>query len=435
MKTFKIILYFIIALAAIPFTVDAQQSIDSLSLQNILKQVIDKHPAILKMEQEMNAADARIGMAKSGYLPDISFNSSFTRIGPVSSISLGQGEFDLFPANNYTASVNYSQNIFDFGRTSKAIAFENQSKELVNLSVDQLKQKLTMAVVNTYYYIVYLQEAINIKDEQLNTLNEHLHFIEKKKETGSATPYEILTTKVRISTIENQKTDLLTALRVQKCQMNSLLGQAENTAIVVKKELQNIQASKPTEMLLASANSMRQELKMAQQKTYLSELHYNVIKVQNNPELKFYASGGVKNGYIPDLNKGLMNYTAGIGFRIPLYDANKNKYSLLQVKSSIESNKLDVDLAKRNITNEVVESQANSEASIKKISQSELQYEQAQKAYNLAQISFKSGIITNIELLDNATALSEAGLSVLKAKIDYSLNLLKLKIALGEKLY
>jgi outer membrane protein len=37
-------------------------------------------------------------------------------------------------------------------------------------------------------------------------------FVEKKAATGSATNYEILTTKVRISAIENQKTDLLNAL-------------------------------------------------------------------------------------------------------------------------------------------------------------------------------------------------------------------------------
>ena len=72
---------------------------------------------------------------------------------------------------------------------------------------------------------------------------------------------------------------------------------------------------------------------------------------------------------------------------------------------------------------------------MQKITQSELQQKQAQQAYTLAETSFRSGVITNIELLDASTSLSEAGLSVLKAKIDYSLSLLKLKIALGEKIY
>ena len=85
--------------------------------------------------------------------------------------------------------------------------------------------------------------------------------------------------------------------------------------------------------------------------------------------------------------------------------------------------------------NEVIESQANIESALEKIKQSELQLQQAQQAYNLAETSFKDGVITNLELLDTSTSLSESGLSVLKAKIDYSVSFLKLKISLGEKIY
>jgi outer membrane protein len=409
---------------------------DSISLNSVLKQVITNYPAIKKSEQELNAADARVNLAKAGYLPDISVNSSYAHIGPLSSLEVpGLGNFSLYPADNYSASVDYKQSISDFGRTSKNVAFENQNKEIANLSVEQLKQKLSLSVINIYYSIVFLQEAIRIKDEQLNTLNEHLQFVEKKKATGSATQYEVLTTKVRISTVENQKTDLLTLLKVQICQINSLLGQPEKTAILLRKELQPIQFINSTDSLLAAAAQKRKEIKTAQEKTTLSELHYKVVSAENNPAFNFIASGGVKNGFIPDINEGRLNYAVGVGLRIPVYDASRTKYNLLKVKAEIQTNKEDLELTRRNIVNEVVESQANMQAALQKISQSELQLQQAQQAYALAETSFKSGVITNLELLDNSTSLSEVGLSVLKAKIDYSLSLLKLKISVGDQIY
>src|ERR1035437_10048396 len=88
-----------------------------------------------------------------------------------------------------------------------------------------------------FYSIAFIQEAIIIKDEELKTLNEHLNFVEKKASTGSATKYDILTTKVRISAIENQKTDLQTALQIQKGQLNSYLGKSQGTQLVIKNEL------------------------------------------------------------------------------------------------------------------------------------------------------------------------------------------------------
>lgn len=425
----------LIAFCLLPISLSAQ-TLDSLSLSAVLKQVLTNYPAIKKSEQELNAADARINLAKSGHLPDITINSTYAHIGPLSSLNVPDlGTFSLYPADNYSASLDYRQSIYDFGRTAKNVAYENKNKEIVNLSTDQLRQKLSLSVINVYYSIVFLQEAIRIKDEQLSTLNEHLQFVEKKKATGSATQYEVLTTKVRISTVENQKTDLQTVLKVQICQLNSLLGQPEKTTIVLRKELQAIQLINSTDSLIALAGQKRKELKAAKEKTALSELHYKQVSAENNPAFNFIATGGIKNGYIPDIIEGRLNYSVGLGIKIPVYDASRTKYNLQKVKAEIESNKEDFELTRRNIINEVVESQVNMQSALQKITQSELQLRQAQQAYALAETSFKSGVITNLELLDNSTSLSEVGLSVLKSKIDYSLSLLKLKISIGEQIY
>jgi len=50
-------------------------------------------------------------------------------------------------------------------------------------------------------------------------------------------------------------------------------------------------------------------------------------------------------------------------------------------------------------------------------------------------VRFESGVITNLELLDGSTSLSESRLMLLKAKIDYTVNLYKLKSAIGDRLY
>jgi outer membrane protein TolC len=67
--------------------------------------------------------------------------------------------------------------------------------------------------------------------------------------------------------------------------------------------------------------------------------------------------------------------------------------------------------------------------------QSELQLQQAQQAFALAKTSFQSGSSTNLDLLDSSTSVSESKLALLKTQIDYTVSLLKLKIALGERIY
>ncbi len=74
-------------------------------------------------------------------------------------------------------------------------------------------------------------------------------------------------------------------------------------------------------------------------------------------------------------------------------------------------------------------------SSRKKVSQYELQLAQALKAYSLAETSFNSGTITNLDLLDSNTSVSESRLQLLKARMDYAASIYKLKAAMGERLY
>jgi|WetSurMetagenome_2_1015567.scaffolds.fasta_scaffold31301_3 outer membrane protein len=413
-----------------------KQTSDSLSLKNVIKQVISTYPSIKVAEEAIKNADLRIGLAKTGYNPEIDLTASYSNIGPVTKLTLPTfGTFQLYPGNNYSASVNFRQLVYDFGRTRQNIEFENENKAIGEQTLEQVKQKLSLIVINNFYTIFYLQAAIKIKNEQLATLNEHLEYIEKIRVTGSATEYQVLTTKVKISTVESQQTDLAAALTAQQAALNSLLGNTQAVNPVVKTELSVEAPSIPTDSVMVFAFHNRDEVLINEKKAALAELRYGMARLQNKPLLSLQASGGAKNGYIPYLNKLTPNYVVGLGFKVPIFDGMKNKYNLAQAQSAITSLSYESEFAKRNISNEVYETEALMFAASKKVSQSELQLNQAKKAYKLAETSFKSGVITNLDLLDANTSVSESSLMLLKARIDYAVSVYKLKAALGERIY
>jgi len=409
---------------------------DSLALTTIIQQVINNYPSIKKAEQDIEAANARIGLAKSSYYPQVNVSASYTRLAPVTSLTIPSlGTFTMNTANNYDMGLNLNQVIYDFGKTSGKVNLENQNKLLSQLSLEQLKQQLSLSLLNYYYFILYLQEAIKIKDEELNTLGEHLTFVEKQEATGTSTQYAILSTKVRISATENQKVDLQTSLQALQAQLNSFMGNPHDRQLTVKEELLQPVVLEANEKLIHTAFQQREELKVAHQRSEIAATRYHIAGIANNPEFDLFASGGFKNGYISDLNVLRANYIAGVSFKFPIFDGNRVKYNRLQAKSEINSVEQDTELARRNITNEIVENRANVDAALKKIRQQELQLKQAQQAYNLAKTSFLAGTITNLDLLDSETSLAESRLALIKSKIDYTVSLLKLKIAAGEHIY
>jgi len=92
----------------------------------------------------------------------------------------------------------------------------------------------------------------------------------------------------------------------------------------------------------------------------------------------------------------------------------------------------DIDLTSRDISTEVYQNETNLLASLKKIDQSNLQVKQAKEALDLAGISYKTGAITNLDLLDAETALEESRVNQLKARIEYAINVVRLNISVGK---
>jgi outer membrane protein len=409
---------------------------DSLSLKDVIQKVVSTYPAVKAAEEAVNNADARIGLAKTSYNPVVDMIASYSNLGPVTKLTLPDfGTFQLYPGNNYSASVAYQQLVYDFGRTKKNVELENENKDISKQTVEQVKQRMAELAVINFYSLVFLQTAIKIKDQQLADLNEQLQYVEKRMASGSATEYEVLTTKVRISSVESQKVDLSTALTTQQASLNSLMGTDHTVIPLVKKELAFELPDIPADSIMSFAYKNRDEVLINEKKTLSAGLRYDLTRLQTKPMLNFIANAGAKNGYIPELNKLTPNYVVGLGLRVPILDGNKTRYNLAQAQSAIISLSYESDYTKRNISNEVIEAEAFMTAAEKKVNQYELQLQQAVKAYSLAQASFRSGAITNLDLLTANTSVSESSLLLLKARIDYSASVYKLKAALGQRIY
>jgi outer membrane protein len=411
-------------------------SSDSLDIQQVVKKVIETHPSVLKAQEAITTAEAGIGLAKAAYYPNIDLGAAFSRIGPVPTITIPNlGHFEMAPANNYNTSVEIHQVVYDFSKTQKSIDVAKSSKLIAGKNIDLVKQRLALLTITNYYSLAYLQEAIHIKEIQLGILNQHLDFVTRKQETGSATDYEILSTKVRISAAKNQKLDLETALHNQVAILNSLLGQPENTPIKVLNRLSERTVNIQYDSLLSYAMQNRNELIFAGLRQKQAELRLESLKTENNPVISAFATGGIKNGYFPDMNQPKANYAAGLGFKVPIYTATRHRNQLMLASSEINSIKQDIEQTRRDISLEVFQNASSLEASIRKIEQSELQLNQSEEARRLADLSYKAGTLTNLDLLDSESLEAESRLNLMKARIEYVINSSKLDISIGKQGY
>ncbi len=187
-------------------TMTQPQMPDSLTVEQAVQLVLQNHPAIQQASQSVIAAGARVKQSRSAYYPEIEANAFYSRVGPVPSLEVpGLGSLALFPINNYNANLSVRHTFFDFGKRLAAVELAQSFEQTAGNNMEFLKTTLAFQTVEMFYAILYLHENLNVQNDLIDALNQHLVVTQKKAQTGTATDFDVLTTQVRVATAKSQK--------------------------------------------------------------------------------------------------------------------------------------------------------------------------------------------------------------------------------------
>ena len=229
---------------------------------------------------------------------------------------------------------------------------------------------------------------------------------------------------------------MLSTRSIQQAQLNNLLGKSVDNQIAISYSfLTKIKTESLPDSLVSYAYQHRNELTVISKQMEMNSLQIRIAESQNNPVLAVFANAGAKNGYPVNLNEIKPNIAAGLSFTMPLFDGFRKRSSIQIAHSRTNTLNYQLDNAKRNITNEVVNAQMLVRSNLTKIDQYKLQVEQSDEAVKLATVSYEAGAITNLELLDAEINLAESKLMLVKSQIDYQISLTALDLAIGNRLY
>lgn len=408
---------------------------DSLTLEDAIRMTLVNQPLILQALEQVNAADARIKQQNSFYYPRVDGNLAYARIGPIPSIGFQGLTFDLAPADNYNANISASQLIYDFGKRDALLDLAQTYKLTTEDQIKLIKNNLTYRTVNVFYAILFLRKGVEVKNEQINTLKQHIEVANKRFQTGSATDFDILTTQVRVADAENQKVDIENELSKAEINLRSLLNFPSDKKLNLSGVFKVDSLGYDSASLLDEAFRNRPEMKLARDAEKSSMVTKQVASLEDMPDLHVLGMAGIKNGYQPDLNEAIINWIVGVNASIPIFDGNLRDAKVEEADANLKSSSENISALERDIKVEVEHAAADVKANRFKINTVKLQVEQAVKAVSRAEIQYRDGVTTNLDLIDATTSLAQARLSYLQIQYKNILSNYNLKRAIGVVLY
>ncbi len=407
---------------------------DSLNLEQALKLALKNQPLIMQAESEVRAAEAKISEQKSFDYPDVEGELSYSRVGPVPSIVFGSEIFNLFPANNYDAHVSARYQVYDFGKKDALLNLTKSYKVPAEEKINYIKNQLTYKTAQTFYTILFLQQSLDVKNDEIKTLKEHIGTADKRVENGTATDFDVLTTKVRVAAAENQKMDIKNAINKAKILMRALLGLPSDTPVNVSGSLKLPNSIVSKDSLINAALTQREEIKIATDSENSIKLQKEAAALGDKPSLNAFGSFGIKNGYMPNLKVLRGNWVVGLAANVPIFNGYRTDAKVQEAQANLDANDAHLLELERKIKAEVESSLSELNNSRNKLGTTELQVKQAEQALQRAKTQYQNGVITNLDLLDAETSLSEAQLLHLRVVYRNVINTYNVKEAAGDEI-
>lgn len=414
----------------------AQSSnVDSLTLNKAIELTINNYPLIKQQQEKVTAVDYKVEQQKSFYYPNIFGEARYSRIGPIPSFSFGGNTIELAPTNNYNFNIIVNQQLYDFGKRDASVDLVNSYRQSALDNVDYIKSNLSYQTLQSFYSILFLNKGIAVKDTQIAALNEHLAVTYKKIQSGSSTDYDALSTQVRISQAQREKTELLNQIKQQEIVLKKLMGIVQDSSINLKGDFSAPRSLTNLDSLINIAFQNRSELKLAEDQLNTSHLQEHLANLGNVPSLNATLSYGLKNGYEPNIDVLRGNWVATLSLNVPIFNGFLTRYKESEAKVNSSVVNLNIATLKRNIIAEIQQALTNLNSNLNKLNTTLTQVNFAKETVQRAIARYKSGVGINLDLLDAETSLAQSRLFYLQDLYKCILSSYQLKKAVGDIIY
>ncbi|HMK38841.1 MAG TPA: TolC family protein, partial [Bacteroidota bacterium] len=264
--------------------------------------VLSRNPALVESERVIDASRARVEQSRSGYLPEVEAGASYVYLAPVSVFDLPGESIKVFPNDNYDGHVAARQTIYDFARTSSQVGLADAHVALAEDSRDAVRRDLAVQAAEAFYAVMFLRRSVEVQDEQVRTLQEHLQITQRKAEAGTATKLDELTTQVRVAEAQTVKIRLQSSLRSAEITLRKLAALPPEAPLNLRGEFMPAVIPSNRDSLLKSALALRIEARGADDAIASARAQQRVAGANDAPSLGASLIYGFKNGYIPNID-------------------------------------------------------------------------------------------------------------------------------------
>jgi outer membrane protein len=336
--------------------------------------------------------------------------------------ALGQNPFSSFgnlgfgAKNQYNAGLAFSQNLFSGGRISAQNAVANSGRRSAEIELAAQRAQVRLDVTQAYFDAALADRLVALAESSAVQTNEVLRQTQLARTVGNVSEFELLRAQVssanqRPIVIQRQSDREVAYLRLKQL-LNLPLENPIQLTTAVDDPASTTAAVNATAGITAdTAAADRATVRQAAEAIDAQRGLLKIAKSQRFPTLALTSQYG-KVAFpltgLPGSGDFRTNWTVAIGTQFPLFTGGRIKGDQLVAEANVRDAQARYDqlrefaaLDSRVTINDLLQARAAWQASLGTA-------EQASRAYSIAEVRYREGISTQLELNDARILLEQA---------------------------
>lgn len=344
---------------------------------------------------------------------------------------------------NGTYGINASWTVWNGNQNRNQLKLNKVAEEQANLDIAETANSIQERIAQIYVQILYMNEAIHVNEESLNTSKKNEQRGKEFVEVGRMSKADLAQLTAQRATDEFNLVEAKSNLANYKLQLKQLLeitGEEDfDIAIPEASDEQALGEIPGLGSVYEKALAQRPEIQNAKLSLQSSDLQMKIAKAGHMPTVSLTGGVGTNTASMSSNEWGSQiktNFDASIGasLNIPIFDNRKTKTAVNKAQIQREQALLDIQNEQKQLysTIEGYWLDANTNQQKFKAAQSSVASEQA--SYDLLSEQFHLGLKNIIELMTGKDKLLKAQQNKLQSKYMTILNQQLLYFYQGETL-
>jgi outer membrane protein len=404
---------------------------EKLTIDEAVEMALANNPQVKAARHELAMAQAHVGMAKSRYYPQISFNG-IGKLG-LSGATNGLGLLGL-PASpfwrNLADAGNVNQDIFDFGRTRHATSVARAEVQAGEYNLDQVRIEVAERAKVAFLKVLTAQRVIQVREHDVRERQGVERKAREFYEAGLSSKFDLDLADVGLTSAELALAQAREDEQAAWAEFYAALGLPQEKRYSLTEPEIALVSPEPRDKEIDRGLATRPDLKALQAEISAQQERVEYARSLRRPLLNGVFSGGYAR--VAQLTAGNL-MVGGLGLFAPIYtggalaaQVQAEQANLDALRARYQSQTLaarnEVSLAHTRVTKALDSAQANQRIA-----------GYAEEALRLARTRYEAQLVSFVDLLTAETAAESARANYAQALYNYEIAEVHLAAAMGSQ--